>query len=137
MPPAILKMGFCRQTGRPNLSERRIYITMDRAEAYKCVAGHRSLYGSGSTHTSSPTLSCVIISWIRYYYFASSFAISWLQVIVGGGRVFAAVVLIGNPPQPPHSARGLCSTTPVRDQRDGHVQQGSECSPAHRYCCRG
>jgi hypothetical protein len=37
----------------------------------------------------------IIISWIRYKYFASSFALSCLQVIVGGGLVFAAGVLIG------------------------------------------
>ncbi|MES2390587.1 MAG: VIT1/CCC1 transporter family protein [Acidobacteriota bacterium] len=41
-------------------------------------------------------IELLIISWIRYRYFASSFAISCLQVIVGGGLVFAAGVLIGS-----------------------------------------
>jgi VIT1/CCC1 family predicted Fe2+/Mn2+ transporter len=36
------------------------------------------------------------ISFIRYKYFKSSFAMSCLQVIVGGGLVFAAGVLIGS-----------------------------------------
>ena len=35
------------------------------------------------------------ISWIRHRYFKSSLALSALQVIVGGGLVFAAGVLIG------------------------------------------
>jgi erythrin-vacuolar iron transport family protein len=35
------------------------------------------------------------IAWIRYKYFSTSFALSCLQVIVGGGLVFAAGVLIG------------------------------------------
>jgi VIT1/CCC1 family predicted Fe2+/Mn2+ transporter len=38
----------------------------------------------------------LIISWIRYKYFKSSFAVSCVQVIVGGGLVFAAGVLIGS-----------------------------------------
>jgi VIT1/CCC1 family predicted Fe2+/Mn2+ transporter len=41
-------------------------------------------------------IELLIISFIRYRYFASSFAISCLQVIVGGGLVFAAGVLIGS-----------------------------------------
>jgi VIT1/CCC1 family predicted Fe2+/Mn2+ transporter len=41
-------------------------------------------------------IELLIISWIRYKYFKSSFAISCLQVIVGGGLVFAAGVLIGS-----------------------------------------
>ena len=40
-------------------------------------------------------LELILISWIRYKYFATSFALSCLQVIVGGGLVFAAGVLIG------------------------------------------
>ncbi len=38
----------------------------------------------------------IVISWIRYRYFKTSFAISCLQVIVGGGLVFAAGILIGS-----------------------------------------
>jgi VIT1/CCC1 family predicted Fe2+/Mn2+ transporter len=38
----------------------------------------------------------LVISFIRYKYFKSSFAMSCLQVIVGGGLVFAAGVLIGS-----------------------------------------
>ncbi|GAC1421591.1 MAG: hypothetical protein NVSMB62_16690 [Acidobacteriaceae bacterium] len=37
----------------------------------------------------------IVIAWIRYKYFKTSFALSCLQVIVGGGLVFAAGVLIG------------------------------------------
>ena len=37
----------------------------------------------------------VVIAFIRHRYFRTSFAISCLQVIVGGGLVFAAGVLIG------------------------------------------
>ena len=37
----------------------------------------------------------IIISFIRHKYFKTSFALSCLQVIVGGGLVFAAGVLIG------------------------------------------
>jgi len=37
----------------------------------------------------------VVIALIRHKYFKSSFAVSCLQVIVGGGLVFAAGVLIG------------------------------------------
>lgn len=40
-------------------------------------------------------LELIVIAWIRYKYFATSFALSCLQVIVGGGLVFAAGVLIG------------------------------------------
>ncbi len=36
------------------------------------------------------------ISWIRHRYFKSSLALSMLQVVVGGGLVFAAGVLIGS-----------------------------------------
>ena len=35
------------------------------------------------------------IAWVRYRYMKTSFALSCLQVIVGGGLVFAAGVLIG------------------------------------------
>ena len=38
----------------------------------------------------------IVISWIRYRYFKTSFAMSCLQVIVGGGLVFAAGILIGS-----------------------------------------
>jgi VIT1/CCC1 family predicted Fe2+/Mn2+ transporter len=38
----------------------------------------------------------IVISWIRYRYFKTSFALSCLQVIVGGGLVFAAGILIGS-----------------------------------------
>src|ERR1700761_2317679 len=41
-------------------------------------------------------LELLVISWIRYKYFKSSFAISVVQVVVGGGLVFAAGVLIGS-----------------------------------------
>ena len=41
-------------------------------------------------------IELLAISWIRHRYFKSSLAISALQVIVGGGLVFAAGVLIGN-----------------------------------------
>jgi len=41
-------------------------------------------------------IELVVISWVRHKYFNSSFAISCLQVIVGGGLVFAAGVLIGS-----------------------------------------
>lgn len=37
----------------------------------------------------------IAIAWIRFKYFKTSFALSCLQVIVGGGLVFAAGVLIG------------------------------------------
>lgn len=37
----------------------------------------------------------VVIALIRHKYFKTSFALSFLQVIVGGGLVFAAGVLIG------------------------------------------
>jgi VIT1/CCC1 family predicted Fe2+/Mn2+ transporter len=37
----------------------------------------------------------ILISFIRHKYFKTSFALSCLQVIVGGGLVFAAGVLIG------------------------------------------
>ena len=37
----------------------------------------------------------IAIAWIRYRYMQTSFALSCLQVIVGGGLVFAAGVLIG------------------------------------------
>ena len=40
-------------------------------------------------------LELIAISWIRYRYFKTSFAMSCLQVIVGGGLVFAAGILIG------------------------------------------
>jgi erythrin-vacuolar iron transport family protein len=38
----------------------------------------------------------LVISWIRHRYFKSSLALSVLQVVVGGGLVFAAGVLIGS-----------------------------------------
>ena len=38
----------------------------------------------------------LVIAWIRHRYFKSSLWISTLQVIVGGGLVFAAGVLIGS-----------------------------------------
>ncbi len=38
----------------------------------------------------------LVISWIRYRYFKTSFAMSCFQVIVGGGLVFAAGILIGS-----------------------------------------
>jgi VIT1/CCC1 family predicted Fe2+/Mn2+ transporter len=41
-------------------------------------------------------LELLVISWIRYKYMATGFALSCIQVIVGGGLVFAAGVLIGN-----------------------------------------
>lgn len=41
-------------------------------------------------------IELLAISWIRHRYFKSSLAISMLQVVVGGGLVFAAGVLIGS-----------------------------------------
>jgi VIT1/CCC1 family predicted Fe2+/Mn2+ transporter len=41
-------------------------------------------------------IELMIISWIRYRYMKTSFALSCIQVIVGGGLVFAAGVLIGS-----------------------------------------
>jgi len=41
-------------------------------------------------------IELLLISWIRHRYFKSSLALSALQVIVGGGLVFAAGVLIGS-----------------------------------------
>src|SRR5271168_2322469 len=38
----------------------------------------------------------IVISWIRYRYFKTSFGMSCFQVIVGGGLVFAAGILIGS-----------------------------------------
>ena len=38
----------------------------------------------------------LVISWIRHRYFKSPLALSVLQVVVGGGLVFAAGVLIGS-----------------------------------------
>ncbi len=38
----------------------------------------------------------LLIAWIRYKYFKTSFVLSCVQVIVGGGLVFAAGVLIGS-----------------------------------------
>lgn len=37
----------------------------------------------------------IVISWIRYRFMKTSFVTSFLQVMVGGGLVFAAGVLIG------------------------------------------
>jgi len=41
-------------------------------------------------------IELLVISWIRHRYFKSSLWLSALQVIVGGGLVFAAGVLIGS-----------------------------------------
>lgn len=41
-------------------------------------------------------IELLAISWIRHKYFKSSLALSVLQVVVGGGLVFAAGVLIGS-----------------------------------------
>ncbi len=40
-------------------------------------------------------IELIVISFVRHHYFKTSFALSCLQVIVGGGLVFAAGVLIG------------------------------------------
>ena len=40
-------------------------------------------------------IELIVIALIRHKYFKTSFAISFLQVVVGGGLVFAAGVLIG------------------------------------------
>jgi VIT1/CCC1 family predicted Fe2+/Mn2+ transporter len=40
-------------------------------------------------------MELVVIALIQHKYFKTSFALSFLQVIVGGGLVFAAGVLIG------------------------------------------
>ncbi len=40
-------------------------------------------------------IELIIIAWIRYRYMKTSFVLSCVQVIVGGGLVFAAGVLIG------------------------------------------
>lgn len=41
-------------------------------------------------------IELIVIAWIRFRYFKTSFLLSCLQVIVGGGLVFAAGVLIGS-----------------------------------------
>ncbi len=41
-------------------------------------------------------LELFVISWIRYRYFKSSFAMSLVQVVFGGALVFAAGILIGS-----------------------------------------
>lgn len=41
-------------------------------------------------------IELLVIAWIRYKYFRTSFLMSCVQVIVGGGLVFAAGVLIGS-----------------------------------------
>ena len=41
-------------------------------------------------------LELIAIAWIRYRYFATSFLVSCIQVIVGGSLVFAAGVWIGS-----------------------------------------
>jgi erythrin-vacuolar iron transport family protein len=41
-------------------------------------------------------LELLVIAWIRYRYFKTSFLISCVQVIVGGGLVFGAGILIGS-----------------------------------------
>ncbi len=41
-------------------------------------------------------LELIVIAWIRYRFMKTSFALSCLQVILGGGLVFAAGVLIGS-----------------------------------------
>jgi len=38
----------------------------------------------------------LVISWIRYRYFKSSFTMSLIQVVFGGALVFAAGILIGS-----------------------------------------
>ena len=38
----------------------------------------------------------IVISWIRYRYFKTSFGMSFFQVVVGGGLVFTAGILIGS-----------------------------------------
>jgi VIT1/CCC1 family predicted Fe2+/Mn2+ transporter len=40
-------------------------------------------------------IELIVIALIRHKYFKTSFAVSFLQVVVGGGLVFAAGVLIG------------------------------------------
>lgn len=40
-------------------------------------------------------LELVAISWIRYRYMKTNFAVSCLQVMVGGGLVFTSGILIG------------------------------------------
>ena len=56
----------------------------------------------GNVHTALMWAYLVVgiellaIAWIRYKYFRTSFALSCVQVIVGGGLVFAAGVLIGS-----------------------------------------
>jgi len=41
-------------------------------------------------------LELLAIAWIRYRYFATSFLVSCIQVIVGGSLVFTAGILIGS-----------------------------------------
>jgi VIT1/CCC1 family predicted Fe2+/Mn2+ transporter len=56
----------------------------------------------GNVHTAlmwayfAVGIELLVISWIRHKYFKSSLALSALQVVVGGGLVFAAGVLIGS-----------------------------------------
>ncbi len=41
-------------------------------------------------------LELLVISWIRFRYFKSSFGVSLVQVVFGGALVFAAGILIGS-----------------------------------------
>jgi predicted membrane protein (TIGR00267 family) len=41
-------------------------------------------------------LELIVIAWVRHRFFKSNFALSFLQVVVGGGLVFAAGILIGS-----------------------------------------
>ena len=41
-------------------------------------------------------LELLVIAWVRHRFFKSSYGLSVLQVVVGGGLVFAAGVLIGS-----------------------------------------
>ncbi|MDE1163275.1 MAG: VIT1/CCC1 transporter family protein [Acidobacteriaceae bacterium] len=41
-------------------------------------------------------IELLVIAWVRYRFFKSSFAMSLVQVVLGGGLVFAAGVLIGS-----------------------------------------
>jgi hypothetical protein len=41
-------------------------------------------------------LELIVIAWIRYRFMKTSFALSCMQVILGGGLVFATGVLIGS-----------------------------------------
>ncbi len=53
---------------------------------------HRALYFAYIV----VAVELLVIAWIRYRYFATSFLVSCIQVILGGALVFTAGILIGS-----------------------------------------